>query len=519
MNSDQLPVEENLGTINDAQNDAQNIESNKDLTDLNMDLNADLNMESNPERQNVEQSVEQNAEQNVEQDIHQNSYQDRVQIGQQDVEHDQVNELNATQATIADPQSEPNSLNDDIAIAQAAIAQLKQQESQLQLELEQLKTTKTKILQDQIDDLQAGIIRLAQADVARLEYQKNELQAAIAVLEKRKERLDKEMTSTYAGVSQDIAVRVQGFKDYLVGSLQDLVASAEKLNLVPPAPQPVAVTAEKPPVPTSEPLQLSAQTFSEYKQRVDQLLERYRTLPDYYGPAWKLRRTFEQVHSDRVAKWFFEQSGRGAIRTMGTRLQNILVTSAAISVLKAVYGEKLRVLVLATSPERLGEWRRGFQDCLGLTREHFGSDKGIALFEDPEPLATKGDRLVKEELMPLVIIDESEELIAVDLLRFPLLIAFGGIPETRTAPSVSSFTNRDMGRDSSRDMGRDPSRDFNREPSRDANRDFSRDPYRDPNRDYTRDNRNRGVSRDYSDRGSDRGYNSRNNNSDSDWDW
>jgi hypothetical protein len=277
------------------------------------------------------------------------------------------------------------------------------------------------------------------------------------------------------------------------------------------------VAVEKTPVQQPEPLQLSAQTFSEYKQRVDQLLERYRTLPDYYGPAWKLRRTFEQVHSDRVAKWFFEQSGRGAIRTMGTRLQNILVTSAAISVLKAVYGEKLRVLVLATSPERLGEWRRGFQDCLGLTREHFGSEKGIALFEDPEPLATKGDRLVKEELMPLVVIDESEELIAVDLLRFPLLIAFGGIAETRSAPTASSFTNRDMGRDFSRDTGRDMGRDM----GRDFNRDSSREPYRDPNRDYTRDRdgRSRGVSRDYSDRGGDRGYNSRNNSSDSDWDW
>ncbi len=508
MNSDQLPVEENLGEINDA----QNIESN-----------IDLNMESNPDQPNIEQNIEQDIEQNT----RQNSYQDQLQIGQQDVEQtdDQVNEINPAPSPIADTQSEPNSLTDEAAIAQAAIAQLKQQESQLQLELEQLKTTKTKILQDQLDDLQAGIIRLAQADAARLEYQKNELQAAIAVLEKRKERLDKEMTSTYAGISQDVAVRVQGFKEYLVGSLQDLVASAEKLNLVPPAPQPVAVTAEKPTAQAAEPLQLSAQTFSEYKQRVDQLLDRYRTLPDYYGPAWKLRRTFEQVHSDRVAKWFFEQSGRGAIRTMGTRLQNILVTSAAISVLKAVYGEKLRVLVLATSPERLGEWRRGFQDCLGLTREHFGSDQGIALFEDPEPLATKGDRLVKEELMPLVVIDESEELIAVDLLRFPLLIAFGGVPETRTAPTASSFTNRDFSRDEGRDMGRDPSRDFSRdssrEPYRDRSRDSSREPYRDPNRDYPRerDSRSRGVPRDYSDRGGDRGYDSRNNGSESDWDW
>lgn len=46
------------------------------------------------------------------------------------------------------------------------------------------------------------------------------------------------MTSTYAGASQEIAVRVQGFKDYLVGSLQDLVATAEKINLISQSTQP-----------------------------------------------------------------------------------------------------------------------------------------------------------------------------------------------------------------------------------------------------------------------------------------
>lgn len=396
----------------------------------------------------------------------------------------------------------------ETSVVTTDIDRLKQEQERLKAEIDSLKDTKSKILESQIDDLQSGIIRITQADLARLEYQKQELQAAIAVLEKRKDRLDKEMTTTYAGMSQDIAVRVQGFKDYLVGSLQDLVATAEKLNLAPPPIKPElepVVTPDKKETSEPEPLLLSAQTFADYKQRVDQLLDRYRTLPDYYGPAWKLRRTFEQVHADRVSKWFFEQSGRGAIRTMGTRLQNILVASAAISVLKAVYGEKLRVLVLATSPERLGEWRRGFQDCLGLTREHFGSDKGIALFEDPEPLATKGDRLVKEQLTPLVVIDESEELIAVDLLRFPLLIAFGGTPDSRT-PTPSTYTN-------------------NRETSN--NKDYVRESPRE-SREYTQ-NYNSRESRDYSSRsygGSDRenrntGYGSDRgrNNQESDWDW
>ena len=496
MESDQLPLEENL-------NPSDQGESPEAIA-------SSVNLDDSP-TEDINESI---SEQPVNNDLAISAEIDRI-----------TSEITSENLAIAVDISQ-----EDAVIA--AIAQLKQQELELKAEVDCLKTTKSKILQDQIDDLQSGIIRLAQADVARLEYQKQELQAAIAILEKKKDRIEKEMTSTYAGASQDIAVRVQGFKDYLVGSLQDLVATAEKLNLIAPTkpePEPVVVT-EKKPVKEAEPLSLSGQTFAEYKQRVDQLLDRYRTLPDYYGPAWKLRRTFEQVHADRVSKWFFEQSGRGAIRTMGTRLQNILVTSAAISVLKSVYGESLRILVLATSPERLGEWRRGFQDCLGLTREHFGSDKGIALFEDPEPMAVKGDRMVKEGLKPLVIIDESEELISVDLLRFPLLIAFGGAPDVKTS-APSAYMNRDLNREVTRDSSRDSGRDNqnNRDYVREVPRDNFRDSSRDVNRDYPqkeRDSRDYGSrdnnpNRNYSDRSprdtgsSDRGR----NNQDSDWDW
>ena len=509
MESDQLPVEENLKENLDQSHQGEPPEAIASLG----------NKSDNEFVEAVGESIDENI--HIEQSLFDNRGDQSTDDSSDAIESKSL-EIKAF-IPETEPEAQPqDSLNTSEILT--IINQLKQEESELRGELESLKNIKSKILQDQLDDLQAGIIRLAQADVARLEYQKQELQAAIAVLEKRKERLDKEMTSTYAGTSQDIAIRVQGFKDYLVGSLQDLVASAEKLNLVATSPQPVTETVapiDKQPVKEAEPLRLSEQTFAEYKQRVDQLLERYRTLPDYYGPAWKLRRTFEQVHADRVSKWFFEQSGRGAIRTMGTRLQNILVTSAAISVLKAVYGEKLRVLVLATSPERLGEWRRGFQDCLGLTREHFGSDKGIALFEDPEPLATKGDRLVKEGLSPLVVIDESEELIAVDLLRFPLLIAFGGAPESKPA-APSAYMNRDMNRDNSRESSNN--RDYIREAPRDNQRE------RDTSRDYAppkeRDNRDYGSreypSRNYGDRdprdtsyGNSRGR----NNQDSDWDW
>ncbi len=321
----------------------------------------------------------------------------------------------------------------DPLLLQRSVAQLKS-------EIELLKTAKQEILESQVQELQAAVERVTQESLGDLEKRKQELQSAISLLQRKQERLQNEMKTTYAGVSQDIAIRVQGFKDYLVGSLQDLVANAEKLELLPPkqesSPEPVVVN--KPP----EPQMLAEQAFESQKQKVEQLLERYRTLPDYYGPPWKLRRTFEQTHAERVSNWFLAQAGRGAIRSMGTRLQNILVASAVVSVLRVLYSDKVRVLVLATSPERLGEWRRGFQDCLGISRDNFGPEKGVVLFEDPEPLSLKGDRLVSDGLMPLVIIDEAEEYIAVDLLRFPLILAYGRDPLAKP-----SYSYRDRDRD------------------------------------------------------------------------
>jgi hypothetical protein len=117
---------------------------------------------------------------------------------------------------------------------------------------------------------------------------------------------------------------------------------------------------------------------------------------------------------------------------MGSRLQNILVASATISVLHTLYGDRLRTLVLAESPERLGEWRRGLQDCLGITRSDFGPERGVALLEDPETLAQKADRCVKDGLLPFIIIDETEEMVSLSILQFPLWLAFAPNPQ---APS------------------------------------------------------------------------------------
>jgi hypothetical protein len=118
---------------------------------------------------------------------------------------------------------------------------------------------------------------------------------------------------------------------------------------------------------------------------------------------------------------------------MGSRLQNILITSTIVSVLNSVYGSRVRTLVLANSPERLGEWRRGLQDCLGITRSDFGPERGIIMFESAEALAQKADRLVKDGKLPLIVIDETEDLISLSMLQFPLWLAFAPDPQSLIA--------------------------------------------------------------------------------------
>jgi len=77
----------------------------------------------------------------------------------------------------------------------------------------------------------------------------------------------------------------------------------------------------------------------------------------------------------------------------------------------------------------LGEWRRGLQDCLGISRPDFGPDRGVVLFETPAALAIKAERLVKANQLPLIVIDDSEEQISIGLLQFPLWLAFAPDPK------------------------------------------------------------------------------------------
>ncbi|MGD1913479.1 MAG: DUF3086 domain-containing protein [Rivularia sp. (in: cyanobacteria)] len=352
-----------------------------------------------------------------------------------------ANSSENTTAESSQINSEPVDNSPEYNLVAQRVAQLQSTEESLKREIADLQTS-YKTLQAEVGNTQQALSKMTQEALAELEQRKQTLVISVEQLERRQERIRNEMRTTFAGASQELAIRVQGFKDYLTGSLQDLAAAAEQLELVPPTkPEP-----QKPAVKEVEPLdefdsefdseysgrgtpQFSRGQFQDGTRKIRQLIDQYRTKPDYYGPPWQLRRTFEPVHAERVSTWFFKQGGRGALRTMGSRLQNTLIASAIISILHSMYGNRARTLVLANSPERLGEWRRGLQDCLGIGRPDFGPDRGLALFETPAAVAQKAERLVKADLQPFIIIDDSEEQINVGLLQFPLWLAFAPDPK------------------------------------------------------------------------------------------
>ncbi len=319
-----------------------------------------------------------------------------------------------------------------------SLSALQQQATTLRQEIADLQLRKNQV-QKQLQETQTALTQLIQESLSELEQRRQSLQITVEQLERRQERVQAEMRRSFAGVSQDLAIRVQGFKDYLVNSLQDLALAAEQLELVPKV---APVVLPEPPIleeaaAKATPPQFAEQGFQEEARQIRKLLDQYRSNPNYYGPPWQLRRTFEPVHADRASHWFFTLGGRGAVRSMGSRLQNILIAAAIISILRSLYGDRLRSLILANSPERLGDWRRGLQDCLGVSRGDFGPDRGLVLFESADILAQKADRLLKEDLLPLILIDDAEEQISLSMLQFPLWMAFA--PEPQLRPSRSSF--------------------------------------------------------------------------------
>ncbi|MEA5573167.1 DUF3086 domain-containing protein [Calothrix sp. UHCC 0171] len=344
------------------------------------------------------------------------------------------NPENAVVETVAQLGSDSET---DVANSHSAEQEISQRIAELQRTETALKEEIAN-LRSQLSETQATMGKVIQEALSQLEQRKQALQLSIEQLERRQERIRNEMRTTFAGASQDLAIRVQGFKDYLTGSLQDLAAAAEQLQLgsvaKPEPEQPprreIRETRNTESESLGTPIQFAQQQFQDTTKQIRRLIDQYRTKPDYYGPVWQLRRTFEPVHAERISNWFFTQGGRGALRTMGSRLQNILIASAAISILHKLYGDRVRTLVLTGTPERLGEWRRGLQDCLGIGRPDFAPDGGVVIFETAEAVAQKADRLLKAKQMPFIIIDDSEDQISLALLQFPLWLAFAPDPRT-----------------------------------------------------------------------------------------
>jgi hypothetical protein len=340
-----------------------------------------------------------------------------------------------------------------------AIDALKQQKADLQQEIAALKAEQEQLRSQQTKILQESLSQMLEEGTKELKERKAALRIEIEQLERRQVRINQEMRTNFAGSSKELAIRVQGFKEYLVGSLQGLAAAAEKLELsTAQAPAPRSQERVRDSQTPSredrldrdrnrnrdrdrnrrsgEPVrdkgnsdrsvstQFTEPTFADQSRRIRQLLDRYCNSPDYYGSPWQLRRTFETAQAKKVQEWFFVQGGRGAVDTTGSRLQNILVASAAISILHNLYGDRCRVLVLTDTPENLGEWRRGLQDCLGISRSNFGVNRGVTLFDSPEVLVQRAERLIADKLLPVIVVDETEELLNLSVLKFPLWLAF-----------------------------------------------------------------------------------------------
>lgn len=306
-------------------------------------------------------------------------------------------------------------------------------ENQIKKLIEQLKVLKHERSlaiaenEDIVNDLSAKqtLQEIVQEGLKELKEQKQILIISIKNLERRRNKIREEMRTNFAGVSEDLAIRVQEFKKYLVGSLQDLTETAEQLKLSKKE-NPINTFQNTEILPQKNTLKnhFTTQKFIKQHLQIERAIKNYQTEPNYYGAPWQLRRTFEMMHAEKVKQWFFLRGGKGAINSTGNRLHDMLVASAIVSILNELYGSDNKILVLASTPERLGEWRRGLQESLGISRSDFGPDKRITLFESSEVLAQRAKKLIHDKFLPLIIIDEAEEQVNLLLLQFPLYFAF-----------------------------------------------------------------------------------------------
>jgi hypothetical protein len=271
-----------------------------------------------------------------------------------------------------------------------------------------------------------------------LRQERERLQREISELEVRREAIQREIASSFSGQADNVARRLKGFQDYLVGALQDLAVAAEQVELVPqqvlvqPSPLDAAAPAASPAAGDGSAVAASGGgaggLFGADQALIRQSLERFQGQPDFYADPWKLRRSLEAGAASCLESWFLEQGGRGAQPSSGSRNRNGLITAAAIAILGELYGDRFQTLVLAGQPERLGEWRRSLQDCLGLSREDFGPSSGIVLFERADALIERADRLEERGELPFIVIDAAEQVVEIPILQFPLWLAFAPGP-------------------------------------------------------------------------------------------
>jgi uncharacterized small protein (DUF1192 family) len=277
-----------------------------------------------------------------------------------------------------------------------------------------------------------GSDNLMELALTELRERRAALQAEIAELELRRQQIEQQMAASFAGQSDLVARRIKGFQDYLVGALQDLAVSAQQVELVPQTvlvqPSPLDQLQAAPTA--AEPAATGPATglFAGDTTLIQERLATFQGQPDFYADPWKLRRTLEPAGAALLDDWFLNQGGRGAQPSSGSRSRNALVTAAAIAILGELYGDRFQTLVLAGEPERLGEWRRGLQDCLGLSREDFGPSSGIVLFERPDALIERADRLEERGELPFIVVDAAEQVVEVPILQFPVWLAFAATP-------------------------------------------------------------------------------------------
>ena len=259
---------------------------------------------------------------------------------------------------------------------------------------------------------------------------KDSLVKEIKELETKKDELEKDIDLNFKGQSDNIAKRVKGFQEYLTGALQNLSQNVEKLELVsqPIIVKPSPLDEKKQNNTTNNVINVPAlsETFKPDERIIKSCFSSFTEQPDFYAEPWKLRRSLDSSDIEIMDDWFFNMGGRGSLESRGSRQKNALLSAGLISILGELYGDQFQTLILASQPERLGEWRRILQDSLGLTRDDFGPNSGIVLFERPEGVIERADRLEANEELPFIIIDAAETSVEIPILQFPLWVAFAG---------------------------------------------------------------------------------------------